>query len=47
MIVELVLFTSPPGMDRAAILEDARHTIPNWRANRDLVRKHYLLSEDG
>ena len=47
MILELVLFKSPPGMDRAAILEDARHTVPHWRANPDLVRKHYLLSEDG
>ena len=47
MILELVLFKSPPGMDRAAILEDARHTVPHWRANSDLVRKHYLLSEDG
>jgi hypothetical protein len=47
MILELVLFKSPPGMDRAAILEDARHTVPHWRANPDLVRKHYLLSDDG
>ena len=47
MILELVLFKSPPGMDRAAILEDAKHTVPHWRANPDLVRKHYLLSEDG
>ena len=47
MILELVLFPSPPGMDRAAVLEDAKHTIPRWRANADLVRKHYLLSEDG
>ena len=47
MILELVLFKSPPGMDRAAILEDARHTIPRWRANPDLVRKHYLVSDDG
>src|SRR5262245_3666323 len=34
-------------MDRAAVLEDAKHTIPRWRANPDLLRKHYLLSEDG
>jgi hypothetical protein len=47
MILELVLFKSPPGMDRAAVLEDAKHTIPRWRANPDLLRKHYLLSEDG
>jgi hypothetical protein len=47
MILELVLFNSTPGMDRAAILEDAKHSIPHWRANPDLARKHYLLSDDG
>ena len=47
MIVELVLFKSPPGMDRAGVLEDAKRTIPRWRANSDLVRKHYLLGDDG
>lgn len=47
MIIELVLFKSPAGMSRAEILEDAKATIPRWRANRELVRKHYLLSEDG
>ena len=47
MILELVLFKSPPGMDRAAILEDAKHTIPHWRADPDLVRKHYLVSDGG
>ena len=26
---------------------EARATIPRWRANPQLVRKHYLLSEDG
>ena len=47
MILELVLFKSPPGMDRAAVLEDAKHTIPRWRANADLLRKHYVLGDDG
>ena len=47
MIVELVLFGSPAGWDRKAILEDARGTVARWRANPDLVRKHYLLAEDG
>ena len=47
MIVELVLFKSPPGMDREAILADARTTVPRWRANPELLRKHYLLSDDG
>jgi len=47
MIVELVLFRSPPGKDRDAILADAKTTVPHWRANQELVRKHYLLSDDG
>lgn len=47
MIVELVTFRAPPGADRDAILADARATLPRWRANPDLVRKHYLAGEDG
>ena len=47
MIVELVTFRATPGADRDAILAEARATIPRWRANPQLVRKHYLLSEDG
>jgi hypothetical protein len=47
MIVEYVLFKYPPGMTREQILEDARPTFAKWRANKDLVRKHYLASEDG
>jgi hypothetical protein len=47
MIVELVTFKAPPGADWDAILSGARATIPHWRANLHLVRKHYLLSDDG
>ena len=47
MIVELVTFKAPPDADWEAILADARATIPRWRANPDLRRKHFLLSEDG
>lgn len=46
MIVELVTFKAPPGADWDGILVDARATIPRWRANRELMRKHYLLSDD-
>lgn len=41
MIVELVTFPTPAGWTRDQILEDAKHTIPKWTANRDLVRKHF------
>lgn len=47
MIVELVTFRATPGADWDAILAEARVTIPRWRANPQLVRKHYLLSEGG
>ena len=47
MIVELVLFRSPPGKPRAEILEEARATLPRWRANKQLLRKHYLAGDDG
>jgi len=47
MIVELVTFKAPPGADWDAILAGARATVPHWRANPELVRKHYLLSDDG
>jgi hypothetical protein len=43
MIVELVTFKSPAGWDRARVLDDAKHTIPKWTANRDLLRKHFAL----
>ena len=42
MIVELVTFDAPNGWDRARTLEDAKHTISKWTANKDLVRKHFL-----
>jgi hypothetical protein len=47
MILELVTFKAPADADWDAILADARATIPRWRANPALVRKHYLLSDDG
>jgi hypothetical protein len=47
MILELVTFRATPGVDWDAILAEARATIPRWSANPQLVRKHYLLSEDG
>ena len=43
MILELVTFNSPEGWDRARTLEDAKHVIGKWAANKELVRKHFLL----
>ena len=47
MIVEYVLFKRPPGMCREQILDDSRTTIPRWRGNKELIREHYIESEDG
>lgn len=46
MILELVLFRSPTP-DRVAVVADARKTIAHWQANPELIRKHFLLGEDG
>jgi hypothetical protein len=43
MILELVTFQSPEGWNREQILDDAKHTIPKWSSNPELLRKHFLL----
>ena len=47
MIVEFVQFKYPPGCSREQILADARTSVPRWRDNEELVRKHYIAGEDG
>ncbi len=47
MILELVTFKNPPGLARDAELEGARSVVPKWSANADLLRKHFMRSEDG
>jgi hypothetical protein len=47
MILELVEFNTPKGWTRQQVAEDARHVIDKWRANPELLRKHFLLSLDG
>jgi hypothetical protein len=47
MIVELVTFPSPPGKARGKILEEARGTIPRWQADKELLRKHYMVDAAG
>jgi hypothetical protein len=42
MILELVTFKAPAGRDRTKTLEDAKHVVPKWVANKELVRKHFL-----
>ena len=47
MILELVEFNSPKGWSRAHVAEEARKTIPKWRANKQLMRKHFVLELNG
>jgi hypothetical protein len=47
MILELVEFNSPKGWTREQVAEDARHVIPKWQANTELLRKHFLLELNG
>ena len=47
MILELVEFNSPKGWSRAQVAEEARKTVPKWRANKQLLRKHFVLELNG
>ncbi|MEI8083899.1 MAG: hypothetical protein WCI74_18835 [Actinomycetes bacterium] len=47
MIAELVKFKVPEGTSRDELLALARETTPGWAANPDLLRKHYLLDDEG
>jgi hypothetical protein len=47
MILELVEFDSPKGWSRQQVAEEARNAIPKWQADKELLRKHFLLELDG
>ena len=47
MIGEFVRYPAPEGADRADIVLDARSVVPKWRAEPDLIRKHFMRSDDG
>jgi len=47
MILELVEFNSPKGWSRQQVAAEARNVIPHWQANKELLRKHFLLELDG
>lgn len=47
MILELVEFRAPPGGEAETILAEARATLPRWRGEAELVRKHYVRRADG
>jgi hypothetical protein len=47
MILELFDFYSPIGWTRHQVAEEARHVIPKWQGNKELLRKHFLLELNG
>lgn len=48
MIGEIVSYRAPAGVkDRETIVADAHSTVPKWRSNPDLIRKHYMWRDDG
>lgn len=47
MIIELVVQKLPPGTDETTLRQYARETIPRWKDNPELIRKHYVYTEDG
>ena len=47
MILEFVEFDSPKGWSRKQVAEEARNAIAHWQANKELLRKHFLLELDG
>jgi hypothetical protein len=47
MILELVEFNSPKGWSRAQVAEEAKNVVPKWQANKELLRKHFLLELNG
>jgi len=47
MILELVEFPSPKGWTREQVAEEAKHVVPKWQANKELMRKHFLLELNG
>lgn len=47
MVGELVTFRHPDGTTREQALQGALAVAPLWQANPRLIRKHFLLGEDG
>ena len=47
MIAELVTIPLPPRLARDEVLAAAHATTAGWAANPDLLRKHYLLDDQG
>ena len=47
MIGEIVKYPAMPGVSREETVEDAKTVIAKWQAEPDLIRKHFMWSDDG
>ena len=47
MIAELVKIKLPTGMSRTEVLAVAHQAAEGWATNQDLLRKHFLLDDQG
>jgi hypothetical protein len=43
MITEIVLFDLPKGITREQMLRQFRDSVPRWRDNPDMIRKHMIF----
>ena len=46
MIDALVKYHAPEGVSRQEVIDDAQGVVAKWRANPDLIRKHFMWSDD-
>ena len=46
MIGELVVYPAPKGLNREEIIKDAQTVVPKWQAEPELIRKHFMWSDD-
>lgn len=46
MITEIVTFSLPEDMTRDELMSKYRQTVERWRANPDLIRKHYFFDAE-
>jgi len=46
MIIEIVRFKHKDGVTRQEVVEGAETVVGHWQANPELIRKHFLVSED-
>ncbi len=46
MIGELVKYPAPAGLSREEIIKDAQGVVSRWQAEPQLIRKHFLWSDD-